>query len=445
MGSYFADGSDGALIDILSAMKWYMVTKTIGGRPYLYRQRTYREGGKVRTQSQYVGAASENARSDNARSGTVDSETGPVSTIATQAAPEAVFATLPQTPALEINPEQPDLTSTRSMFEEDLPEPGTLPINWENAANPFWPSIRRFHAEQAKPALRRDQVSLSAMKAEYARVGSQLDHLGLDGAKLGKVRLLEGKKAGWRRYKSGYHVTLAKSCTKAGRQTGSGRNRFKRHYRVALAHALLDEIEDQSPSLYDGLRTIIDRSWFNTKMLVTLQILRDGKGNKGKGSKNKNGGSSTAGRALMVMQFLWSGQVPKAMETSLRASTVNRKAKSKTGIDTSDKRDWKRSAGWRDEAATLIADVMQRSYQPSLKKLAQDRSKAGAKAKRAMTAYRKLNPLQRMTSKGRKRWKTYKRHEAAYLLAYHRQSRLEVLKPFLGDFHKGRRGRRAKG
>lgn len=37
-------------------MDWYSVVKTINGRPYLYRQRTWREGGKVRTESQYVGA-----------------------------------------------------------------------------------------------------------------------------------------------------------------------------------------------------------------------------------------------------------------------------------------------------------------------------------------------------------------------------------------------------
>lgn len=34
---------------------WYPTIKTIKGRHYLYRQRTWREGGRVRTQSQYVG------------------------------------------------------------------------------------------------------------------------------------------------------------------------------------------------------------------------------------------------------------------------------------------------------------------------------------------------------------------------------------------------------
>jgi Nucleotidyl transferase AbiEii toxin, Type IV TA system len=34
---------------------WYFVTKTINGRRYRYRQRTWREGGKVRTENHYLG------------------------------------------------------------------------------------------------------------------------------------------------------------------------------------------------------------------------------------------------------------------------------------------------------------------------------------------------------------------------------------------------------
>jgi hypothetical protein len=34
---------------------WYPTIKTIKGRPYLYRQRTWRESGRVRSESQYLG------------------------------------------------------------------------------------------------------------------------------------------------------------------------------------------------------------------------------------------------------------------------------------------------------------------------------------------------------------------------------------------------------
>jgi hypothetical protein len=38
-------------------MEWYRVVKTIRGRRYIYLQRTRREGGKVKTESKYVGPA----------------------------------------------------------------------------------------------------------------------------------------------------------------------------------------------------------------------------------------------------------------------------------------------------------------------------------------------------------------------------------------------------
>jgi hypothetical protein len=38
-------------------MDWYIVVKTINGRRYRYRQKTWRENGRVRTRSEYLGRA----------------------------------------------------------------------------------------------------------------------------------------------------------------------------------------------------------------------------------------------------------------------------------------------------------------------------------------------------------------------------------------------------
>ncbi|MCP4074304.1 MAG: hypothetical protein GY742_21650 [Hyphomicrobiales bacterium] len=42
-------------------MAWYTVVKTIKKQQYLYRQRTFRVGGKVRTESKYIGVVSSGA------------------------------------------------------------------------------------------------------------------------------------------------------------------------------------------------------------------------------------------------------------------------------------------------------------------------------------------------------------------------------------------------
>lgn len=38
-------------------MEWYQVVKTINGRKYLYWQKTYRQGGSVKTRNKYIGPA----------------------------------------------------------------------------------------------------------------------------------------------------------------------------------------------------------------------------------------------------------------------------------------------------------------------------------------------------------------------------------------------------
>ena len=122
------------------------------------------------------------------------------------------------------------------------------------------------------------------------------------------------------------------------------------------------------------------------------------------------------------MQFLWSGKVPTAMEKKLGRKGFRKISEISP-------------AGWRDEAAHLVADVIHKGYKPTLKRYAKDKSRTRSNALRAFKAYQKLNRLERMTSKGRKYWKRYKGHEANYLMAYHRHSRLKVLEPFVCDFH----------
>src|SRR5438128_2414384 len=48
-------------------MDWYIVIKTINGRRYRYRQKTWREGGRVRTRSEYIGLAGDEANGSGTR------------------------------------------------------------------------------------------------------------------------------------------------------------------------------------------------------------------------------------------------------------------------------------------------------------------------------------------------------------------------------------------
>lgn len=378
---YVAGGVNRWAHCILGYMKWYFVTKKIGGRPYLYRQRTYREGGKVRTISQYVGPQADVSLNDLPSDGPVSGKE--------QIASEADDA--------KILP--------KGDFEEY--KPGRLNIPWDNPPKPRrerasatnWTDARlNWLAVQDK--LKERKISLTALQAEQRRVISHLDRMGLEGDRLATIRLEDGWLGGYSRYRNSYRVKLASDGN------GSGRNRFKRNYRLALAHAMLDQVYSQSPSQYDRLRTFMDGSWFNSKMLITGHILKSG----------------DPKRLWWTLQFLWSGKVPTAMEKKL-----GRKGYRKISEIS--------PAGWRDEAAHLIADVIHKGYKPSLKRYAKDRSRTRSNALRALNTYQKLNRLERLTSKGRMLWKRYKSNEAAYLIAHHRHSRLKMLEPFVGNFH----------
>jgi hypothetical protein len=73
-------------------MSWYTVVKTINRRRYKYRQRTYRAGGKVRTQSQYLGPVTDADRA----------QALPVTTLE-DAAPQAIEVVDRTAPSLKVD------------------------------------------------------------------------------------------------------------------------------------------------------------------------------------------------------------------------------------------------------------------------------------------------------------------------------------------------------
>ncbi|HEX6010768.1 MAG TPA: hypothetical protein VFY87_02975, partial [Geminicoccaceae bacterium] len=63
-------------------MGWYQVVKTIKGHRYLYAQRTWREGKRVRTESRYIGPADVDGGRAPGRGDRAKSQAEPVNTTA---------------------------------------------------------------------------------------------------------------------------------------------------------------------------------------------------------------------------------------------------------------------------------------------------------------------------------------------------------------------------
>lgn len=192
----------------------YRVVKKINGRDYLYEQETYREGGKVRTKSKYIGAVvaadiSKPVINTTNRDGKAhtDKESAPA-------------------------PPKP------------LPEPS--------------PKLSSKPVERLRIKARVEphKISRAALEAEHRRFTGHMESLGLKMDNIRRIRVGSGKSVRCRKTGRGdYVITLPrhKVGKTKGRTGGSIRTVFRREYRKALAGTYLDAIKAQDPQYYAGL------------------------------------------------------------------------------------------------------------------------------------------------------------------------------------------------
>lgn len=370
-------------------MAWYFVTKRIGGRAYRYKQRTYREGGKVRTQCEYVGPISDSAGGVqlSAQMDEVEVDDIIIGNPFERAAQKEEF-----------NFGNP--FEDNSKAQEKTKRKAKGKAKGKTKFKKPQQSALSFSGAGSRQKFSKRNISATALSAEYERVGSFIENLGIEKSSFPKFKIKEGGRIGWHKRKSDFVVSIGAS------KDGQGRNQFKQAYRTGLAKAMLDAIRQEKPFLYDSLRTTLDRSYFNTKMVITLQLLK----------------SNEKGKIAITLQFLWSGSLPQSLEKQFGKSGKRPITKYKP-------------ASWEDGASKMIADVIKRGYKPAFANANKQKKMAKSNAKRAFKQYQKMGRFIRLTSKGRKVWKRYKKHEASYLVANQNVYQIELMEPFLSNMH----------
>ncbi len=333
-------------------MQWYRVVKTIKGHRYLYRQRTYREGGKVRTQSQYIGPMNAEAET---RSGTLRNPPPDV------------------TPQFDI---QKEVNTTE--IQPDRPEEPARPIPLKIRAN-----------------IDKHQISRTSLEKEHERMLKRLEALGLDASQTPRILVADGSKVGMRRrLTGGYKVTMAR---RVRRGTG-GRTAFRREYRKALAHMWLDEIERQHPLAFEQLRTDLNSAYQATKWAMLNYILqmqtpppkyrsvkkRVKVGRRWKTVARKLKVKQGPSRWALTLQILWSGQLPQSIRSKYSPQAF--------GLP-----DHERHRGWRDDSAAFVAEVMQCGYDKTVTRYRNEWRKADAAMTRAVNVYQSMGWRERLT------------------------------------------------
>lgn len=211
-------------------MPWYTVTKKRRGRSYLYRQRTYRAGGKVRTESQYIGPVD----------GVSVAESAPErQTVEPDAVPAPVAVPAPQTTS-----------------EPAIKRPSMLPLQTLVIQNRMYD---------------RENFSAEALRREERQVNKRIDRLGLPLDDLKPIKVGEGSRVARRNKRDAYYVFAAK---------GGKRTAFKQEYRRALAARMIEQLEEHDPAKFELLRTDVDREHRLIKTRLTWMLLHSNEKDK---------------------------------------------------------------------------------------------------------------------------------------------------------------------
>ncbi len=134
-------------------MGWYTVIKTVKGRRYLYKQRTWREGKRVRTESVYVGPLDAHSPKKRKRKGVLRAIAG---LIAANRTPKALVVDeqeLLRYQEAREKERQAKLKALHAAYGLKMPAANPIPVE---AHHPVMPSAAATAADSAPTATQQD-------------------------------------------------------------------------------------------------------------------------------------------------------------------------------------------------------------------------------------------------------------------------------------------------
>ncbi len=204
----------------------YQVIKTIKGKPYLYEQSTYRENGKVKTISRYIGA--------------VDPTSHQVSI-------------------------KPTVQSQEAQTTHDINEVvGQVKEPPEQAPDKLTLQQLTLHI---RTDLNPHKIGQLALEREYFSFTKQQQERGLKPNQIPPISIVKGSKVEFKKSSSGYLVSLPK------KQQPGGRADFWRTFRKATAHSYLDAIAKQDPQYFEGLKANLKTSYKQQNHAISAYIM----------------------------------------------------------------------------------------------------------------------------------------------------------------------------
>ncbi len=398
----------------------YRVVKKINGSHYLYEQETYREGGKVRTRSSYIGPV------DGKEYKRLKSRGEPIEA----ALIDRTLDTPTVEPTLEPEPEikitvtamspQPKPSKQKSPPHVTPPTPkrSVKPVSKLNTTN------KRQYTTKALPKLplkirakvERHHISRTALEAEHRRFLAHLTAKGLDASKIGRVLIGTGKRVQAKRRRSGnYVVTVPRWKTKTTRRkksehrpaTGGTRVDFKREYRKALAGTYLDAIKAQDPQYYAGLELNLKTAFKAQNKAITHYI---------RNSKFK--GAHKIGLTLHFMQSKMLSNWSKAHIAAEKVGFV----------------DHERRDTWQQDAIAMMSEIQKHGWNKAYQKYCKELAQTESLTLRTLGQYRKAGLMDKLSGKRRAKRKEFRKLNARRKALVAACDKISVLSPLYQDY-----------
>ena len=289
----------------------FFTIKHINGRDYLYRQESYREGGQVRSRSQYIcpidPAVATQFKATRSRFGVLDikataedvqdvvesllpnpeaPETKSRDVHSNDCNPLILWRELDgETKALWVDRKTGEILKEKTSIFNTTKSTENPPSEFEKADTPKTPAKpdTTFRTLAVSANVEKHGISRTAIEGAHRQLLKQMKADGLNTTNIPRIKIgysIAAKVEVYRRFTGGYRVTVPllkrSAATKAlsklpDRRTKSGRRApmvyqeptkgvrsdFWREYRRALALTYLDALETQNPEKFKSLRNTL--------------------------------------------------------------------------------------------------------------------------------------------------------------------------------------------
>jgi len=392
----------------------YRVVKKINGCHYLYEQETYREGGKVRTRSQYIGAV------DPMLVKRLKSRGEPLEAALMSPEPETIIPAPPDTePTIKyaVSAVSTAPHTSPSQLDDNPPTPPQKSeprLNTTKKETADHSNISRSRRLKIKAKVERHNISRTALEAEHRRFTRHMQGLGLKTDDIGRVLVGVGKQVRCRRGHSGnYVITVPRFKTKKakGDVGPATRTAFKREYRKALAGTYLDALKAQDPKYYAGLEQNLSKAFEAQNKAISSYLM--------------NSGWKLSQKIGLTLHFIHS----KMLSDWTKAHV----ASEKLGLADHERRD-----DWRQDAQAMMAEIQRYGWSKAYSKYMTELSKAESLMLRKLGEYRKSGTLDRLSGKRRKYAREFRKLNARRKALHAACDKVSALAPLFqsyGDKH----------